>query len=497
MGVDIRVDYVPVWNASETTVSEDSTPLYAGDSFGGVGAISFTIPEDTGSKSLLDKTVDLNDGARGVTQGVVKAVAGQNGQVKVEALTRLSALVGDRTALPHVGAVESALLYYFGLCDVTEGIVIDETIGAIEVTLPGWYDNVWKRVEHLGVAYQFEIATVGTDIVVRAPRLVTADRVRESSFSWSLDGSRLAQTVEAWYYPVAEITDALVVGVEQSAVSNIDAGEVLEFDIRLDASLSSVEQPVVADTVSYAEASASVYSVLDQFDEPVTAAAWTAGGGRVVVEIGEDTRTLRVTVIGPHYPARAPFRLVALGTNAVEYSTLRVIGTGVSLGREKYTLPACTDERATDIVGAEEDNEFLSSWGHAHLALLGTAGRHGSPSRRIAGSAWHVLSSSDFDGQAYGNVAGARVFDDYSVFRIRSASITPGSVSYEAEADVTFADVNAVNDGYTIAQWNEMWAGRPISECNSRPLTPISEVVEPPGGGYGSGVYGGPPTYGG
>jgi len=488
MGVDVRVGGVAEWGASELRVDEDATPLDPSDTFGGVGSIEVTIPATANSKSLLDQTVDITDGARGVTQGVVKAVAGQSGippyavNAKIDALGRPSALVADRTALPHIGTLESALLYYFGLCDVTTGIVIDETVGATEVVLPGWYGDVWMKVKELGAAYGFETIPVGTDIVVRPPRTITADRVRESAFSWSLDGSRLSQTVEAWFYPVAEITDALVVGNGHSIISNIDQGEVLEFDIQLEASLSAVDQPVCVAAVAFGDSDASEYSVIDQFDEPVTPADWADGGGRVLVEIGDDTRTLHVTVIGSQNHYRAPYRLAGIKRNGTEYSTLRIIGTGVSMTRDKYVLPACTDERATRAVGAEVDNVFLSSWGHAHMAMLGAVRRHGTPSQRINGAAWHVLSSADFAGQAYGNVAGARIFDDSNVFRIRSASITPGSVGYEAEQDVTFADVDAVAAGFTIAEYDALWTGGLISEFDLRPLTPITGDVTPPEG---------------
>ena len=480
MGVDIRVGGVPEWNASAVTVGEDSTPLDPSDNFGGVGALAFTVPEGAGSKSLLNESVEITDAARGTALGVVKALSGANGSVKVDALTRLSALVADRTALPHVGTIESLLLYYFGLCGITDDIVIDETIGATEVVALGWYDDVWGQIKKLAAAYQFEVIPVGADIVVRPPRTITAKRVQESAFSWSLDESQLAQTVEAWYYPVTEITDALVVGNEQSAVSNIDAAEVGEFDIRLSASLTSVVQPVCVSAVAYDSAGASEYSVLDSFDEPVSPADWVALGGRVTVEIGEDTRTLHVTVVGAFDQVRAPYRLVGVAAGGAEFSTLRIIGTGVAFERKKYVLPASTDERATTQVGAEVDNEFFPSWGHAHLVMLHAARRHGGVTRRISGSAWHVLGAADFAGQAYGNVAGARVFEDFIVYRVRSAPITPSSVSYEAEVDTTFADTNAVNDGFTIAEWNDMWSGRPISEYNLRPLTPLGAAVTPP-----------------
>lgn len=482
MGVDIRVGGVPEWNASAITVGEDATPLDPSDNFGGVGSVSFTIPEDAGSKSLLNTPVEVSDAARGAVQGVVKALSGNGHDVKVDALTRMNSLVADRTALPHVGTIESLLLYYFGLCGLTDDIVIDETIGAIEVAAIGWYGDVWSQIKNLGSAYQFETAPVGTDIVVRPPRTITAVRGREAAFSWSLDESHLAQTVEAWYYPVAQITDALVVGNELSAVSNLGAGEAFEFDVQLDASLSSVVQPVAVDAVSFDDADASEYSVLDQFDVPVDADYWRATGGRVTVEISDDTRSLHVTVVGCQERSRAPYRLVAERADGSEFSTLRVVGTGVTVSRAKYVLPAAVDARTE--VGAEVDNLFLSSWAHAHVALLGTAGRFGSRSQRISGAAaW----SGEF-----GNLAGARVFDDSNVYRVRSATATPPAlnVGYEAESDLTFADTTTVNTGHTIAEWNTLWAGRPITEYNMRPLTPLTGDVTPP-----SGLYPGSSTY--
>ena len=230
--------------------------------------------------------------------------------------------------------------------------------------------------------------------------------------------------------------------------------------------------------------------MLDQYDNPVDADYWRENGGYVSVEIGEDTRSLTITVVGCQERSLAPYRLIGFAADGSEYSTLRIVGTGVTVTRAKYVLPAATD--AVPEVGAEVDNEFLTSWGHAHLALLSTAGRFGSPVQRIS-----VATRADFGAQTYGNVAGARVFEDLNVYRIRPATITPAGVTYEAEPDVIFDDITAVNDGHTIAEWNALWEGRPISEFNLRPLTPLEGEVTPPEGGYGSGVYGGSPVYGG
>jgi hypothetical protein len=300
-----------------------------------------------------------------------------------------------------------------------------------------------------------------------------------------LDDSQLAQTVEAWFYPKTVITDALVIGVEIGEQGNIGPGAVREFDVDVSASLSSVVQPVAADSVDYHEDSASVYAVLDAYDEPVSAAEWTAGGGRVTVEISEDTRSLHVTIVGSQDRLRAPYYLSGVLPWGESYSSLRVIGTGVAYTREKYVLPV--NETATTEVGADADNEFLDSWGAAHRSLIPTAARYGAPLKRVSGALGGLPFAS----------AGARLYDDYSEYRIRTVDDTSIEGQYQAEADTTHEDVEAVWAGFTVEDWDAVWAGRPESEFALWPLTPLGVVVTPPDSGYGSGVYGGPPTYGG
>lgn len=478
MGRLVKIDGVPRWDARDVVTVQDSTPLDPADTFGGTGVTTFTIPPDSDAKSLTGNALTILDSDRGTLHGVVAAIGGSRANVGVRMHARMIALVVRRTAQPHVGTIESLLQYYGSLCGVA--IVVDPSIADVEIVAPGWYGNVWEQIKNLGAAYDFEVAPVGEDIVARPPRSVTASRLSESQFMWSLDESQVAQSVEAWYYPVAQITDELVLGNgDISPQSNIDAGEVSEFDVRIDASLSSVVQPVPVLSVAYGERSASVYSILDQFDRPVSPAAWTAGGGSVTVTIGPDTRSLHVRIVGSQNRMLAPYRMTGVALSGSEYSTLRVLGSGVHLERKKYTLPLNAAALDADEVGAEVDNYFLNSWGHAHLRLLASARRHGRMQQRISGSATNMVPATLVDGQVYGNVAGARIFEDHDVYRIRVATFAE-TIDWQAESDLTFPDVNAVNAGHTVDQWNDLWEGRPVSEYNLRPLSPLSGVVTPP-----------------
>jgi len=100
---------------------------------------------------------------------------------------------------------------------------------------------------------------------------------------------------------------------------------------------------------------------------------------------------------------------------------------------------------------------------------------------------YYSLIQSDFSNQAFGNVAGARVKFRDAYYRINSATIAPGSVSYDATQDTTFDDFNtnlaptfleqrgntslpAHPAAYTFDELNAMLTGRTLSEFAVTPL---------------------------
>jgi hypothetical protein len=433
--------------------------------------VSFTIPESASSRSIMNHVVDVEDDERGDTQAVTRAVSGNRVSAQVAAFSVVSALAAERTADPFTGTLEDCIEYYVGLCDVPNTIVVEGSIASTAVVALGWFAPVWDQLKKFCAAYQIEVALVGDEIRVRKPRQVRADRVQESQFNWSMDNTNLAKTVEAWFYPRTAITNALVLGRDMAPVSNLAASAVHTFEVQLDASLSSVQQPTVAASVSLDHSSSSTYAVVDAFDEPVSTTFWTNQGGRVSVEILEDTRGVRVTVVAPRDASRAPYRLAGVDSSGDDYSTLRIVGTGVSFTREKYVLPACMDDRATIEVGCEVDNEFFKSWGDAHLSLLHAVRRYGGGLKRISAEARDVTLTGA--SQVFGNVAGARVLEDLDEYRIRSVQFEPGGVSWDAESDTTVADVDAVWAGRTLGEWDAIWAGQPVGEFDLHPLTPV------------------------
>lgn len=528
MGADIRIAGVPYWNASAYTVTEDATPLDPNDLNGGVGQITFAIPERATAKRLRNRVVNLSHETRGVTSGTTVALSGNGIAVTVTANTPLNRLNVTRQAQPYVGTMGGALRYYFGLCGITSDYSIDPSIDPIPVKLLGWKANVWDQVKKLCAAKRIEVPFASDVIVVRRPRTITAYSERDSQLSWSVDETQLAASVTGTYYVTSASGTANWLAyppggwnVDVQEIS-IDAGDTQEFTFDINASLSSVQQPVCVSSVAQGYGSSSVYTVASGVDGLlIQPAQWAALGGKVSVVIGEDTRSLIVTVIAPTEPKYSPYRLVMPSGTSDGYSSLRIVGQGVFFDKRTLTLPACTrPDAVTEDSGADIDLEFLNTdeeafWGvmraAQHVAgprqkiqvtsnginrrgkknsyVYSTVGdfieEYGSHGETISNfkalwagktvgdfsTAWRTRTKDDFANQAFGNVAGARVENNGCWYRIRNATITPGSIQYTAESDTTVGDVKRAWAGKTVGDLKEFWAGSFVGDFDLAPTS--------------------------
>lgn len=455
----IKIDGLAEWDVAGLSVKQDATPVDASESFGGTGTFSFTIPESVDAKTLSGALVEVIDGTHTIL-GVIVAISGDRHDASATASTILNPLVAKRNAAPHVGTIASYLTYLFGLVGLAAPTVDPESADAPVITI-GWSsEDIWRQVKAFLVAQRLEIAVVDGTAVVRPYRTERASLTDEADYRWSVDESRMAKRVEAWYYEKTVVTDALLRGNRDAIVSNLGPGEVVEQNMKLDYSLLSVDQPVCLNSVGYAATGASVYAVRDRWGKPVKASYWTDHGGDVAVEIGADSRSIKVTITGCLDINRAPYQLAATRMKdgeELDYPTLRIVGSGVAFTRKKYSLPACVDGSATEEVGCEFDSVFVDSWAHAHYLLLWAAVKYGTPTVRITGTA------------RLGAAAGARLRDDFAEFRVRTlAEGVSGIGGYEAEFDTTMADVHAAYAGKTVADLN---AAHPsVKAFNMHPL---------------------------
>lgn len=517
-----NVPYDPIWNVGEYSVVEDATPLDPSDASGGFGQINLTIPEGAETRGLMGQPLVLTDGALGETTGTIRNIGGDGHSARIVANSRLANLAVERTIQPFVGTLTGCLEYHLSLCGITTGIVIDPAFDAITVQVPGGRENVHDRIRTMGSAYGFEVSLVSNNVVVRQVRQRTAINYRNASVAWEMSQDHFAQTVSGYYYNTysgdhiayplhGDETEAANLDVFQ-----VDADEEKIYEIQLDASLSSFEQPVASTGQDYLSDTLSRYAISTMEGDTILPYTWQKYGGLLEVTLSEDTRSLSVRVRGARIPSLAPFRIAYRDSTGAFRSAIRIRGTGVFWIKEKLTLTIHDDpDLAPDEVGADVDVQFMETKDQLYHRLLYTAQRYGTDLQTISvttgginrlgesGSAryatigdvaaaypgaatiadlhavlgptigdWNetmlALVSQDFTNQAFGNVAGARVRHGHSYYRIKSATITANKITYSAERDNTIGDV--YHYGETIAQWNARWAGKTIRDVNIAPL---------------------------
>lgn len=518
--------------ASDYSAVEDSTPIDPSDTSGGAGQIGLSIAPTPDGKQLRGKTVRLTDGAQGSTTGRISAASGGTANpTAVTADSRLIALNVVRVANPYTGTLAGAFSYYLGLVGITTAVSVDASLGGTPVVFPGWKAVVWDQVKRLCAVYRVEVSLVSDVVVVRPVRQRVTQDYRDADVSWSVDDTDISQSVEVFYYQSKSQASGLVYPAggwtKDVTIYQVNAGEIATIDIPLQpesggegagCSVTSIVQPTCVDSVGPGDSTASVYTVVGNDGLPVTAAQWLARGGSLKVDIGEDTRSLTLTITGADDKQYSPYRIAMGAGDSSFYSSLRIIGTGVFFDKKKITLgTGNSQDVAPNEVGATVDSEFVTGLGDALSAGLsalcsatgpkqtltvktkgvnrqGDDGSFAYPSAadwnaKFAGwtattfntayagktgadldSAMIALVQGRFENQAFGNIAGARRFHDGCWYRVRSATVTPGGVTYQAERDTIASDWNAWYAGMTAAQFNAVAAGLTAYQFNVKPL---------------------------
>lgn len=530
-GIVFRIAEKVIKGLSSYSVEEESTPVDPSDTTGAAGRFSTSFMSPSVSrlavKRMRRKSSRLEDLGQGTTTGISRTPSESGGVYSISSDARTALFAVNRTAQPYSGTVSGYLVYLMGLVGITSGYVIDASFSSVPLVMPGWQGDVWLRIKQLLSANAGEVSLVSDNIVFRPIRgRVTFDK-RDSAFDWSLDDSNLALAVDGYWYNHVQRNNYLAYPLggwnEDVQVYQVDAGETITFDIPLQASLSSVQQPIAQDYVDRFFTSTSVYCVMGNDGLPVLAAQWNDGGGNVSVQIGEDTRSIVVTITGANIERLAPFRIAATAGPSDNYSSLRIVGSGVFFEPQLWHQPtAISKDYASQEIGATVENESISSLSQLLDRLIWTLARFGGNRQSIsvrtnginrAGDSgsyayptiaqfnawataaprnwtkiqqfnayyagktikqfndeWYATVKDAFVNQAFGNIAGARTRRDNVIFRIRHAVIGPDIISYEGEEDTTIRDFNAEWTGKKIADFNTLWPGMTIADFNVAPL---------------------------
>lgn len=446
------------FEAEDYTVTEEATPLAAGDSQGSTGTISLTLqPNDAyafavvpssnqdvygdrtfadgvygftsgeavpqrplntgwgkvfefGPTWFVDKDVRLKDSRKGFTLGTVLSASRNDsgGKVTLSCSTKLYDLnVYGIQAAPFVGTLGNAFAYYLGLANYSGDFKVDDTIASRPVVFPGWSGELWFHLKEMAIAQECDISLVSGIILLRPIRTRVASKGRDIDRSFEVGGGTLAQAVEVYRYDSQPIANKLVWPPggwkPETEVQNVNAGEEAEYVLELSSSVSSIQQPQLVNFVGEFDTNTSVYTIIANDGLPISRAAWEGNGGSLVVSIEPDTTSLRVKLKGPTglpttSGTAATNFAVALASDATgnRYSTLRILGSGVAFNKEKITIKTTVpaSKTATE-VGVTIDNPFINTVNEAYRAGTRAAKAFSGYSPTLSGSVTAINKRGD------------------------------------------------------------------------------------------------------
>lgn len=524
----IRGSWYPT--VSGYTAVEDATPTEPGSSRGGYGQISVTAPSNLDTKTLWNEEFKLRDTKGGEIYGIIRSGGSSNGTqtATLDGDSRLALAAVRRKIGPYTGTLSGAFRAYLAAVKLTKDVVIDPVYDRTQVSLQGFDDEVGFRLKSLATAYGAELSYVGRNIVIRPVRKNTAVDYRDSTLEWIMDTSQVAQSVEVKYYNNTQRTNSLAyppggwTPESDVEVFQVDAGETLRIPLEINASLSSVVQPVCVSWMGPTTANVSGYTVTGEGDKPITPDQWRATGGSVKIEIDPDSLGLTMVLVGASEQRFAPYRLAMSSGSSNTYSSLRILGTGVFFTEKSIIVGTGVDpDIATQEVGIVVENRAITTEKQARDLAVATVNRWTGPSlelsvtskginrlgdtgsyrfptfkefndeqnakfpkskfsdfnARNAGKKFKDFNAErdatvadDFENQAFGNVAGARKYHDFGFYRIYTATHTPSSLSYSAEMDTIFKDFNQRWAGTKFADFNKQWKGKKFRDNTVRPL---------------------------
>lgn len=490
-----------------------------------------------GDNWVIDRSVRLEDSRKGFTLGKVTSIGTSRGSgtIQITANSRLGELnVYNVQAQPFVGVLADAFQQYLALANVTTEFLADPSIASQQVVFPGWNGELWYNLKQMAAAIDCDISLVSGVILLRPIRQRVATRGRDVERAASTGGGTLAQSIVVNQYNNRPITNQLVYPPggwsEDVTTINVNSGESVEEVLQLSASVSSIIQPSAQTFVSQLHDTSSVYTVVGDDGLPIPPAQWTARGGRLRVAINPDTTSLTVYITAPTGIRNKDNKEIGVygialssESNTGRYSTLRILGSGVAFNKEEIRvatgIPA--SQTATE-VGITIDNPFLTTRDQVYTAGVravrdysGTAmsingtvtainqrGDTGDVKLRTYGEmqtihlgrtyeavqtlnagktylqvedAFNSGIQNDFENQVFGNVAGARIWDERSRrwYRIRTGTMNPSLIQFEAEDDLTHGDAFSYFGKQTYADMQMLYNGFSYKEVDLMGLRPI------------------------
>lgn len=480
-----------------SSLTLDSNSLDSSDLSGSIGTFSATAirPESTshalnlfGPDILARKRglLTLQDGhSMGVSITSV-AETDRESLLQISGATYALPLVNfnrriNPKVFPNLVQALEHLIFYTVITELPGGGLYAETFPKINVffggdlydivpegvVVPGLYGDGWQILKQFCAAHEILINVEFARVTFRTDTQLRDEVMEGVSRGHTTNEPTLAQFVEVVQYnynvpnPVNSKIPVYPPGgwSEDVEILTVNAGETTEYTLELSA-FAEVASSMPLSTFIPREQLTEGYTVIADDGLPLNGTQWLEYGGRLEMRSGDDYSTIIVSLRGPENFRTSSGEIsqsfsIALASDGSgsRYSTLRIEGEGFTFDKEVIRIPTgvSAQETATE-VGVVIDNPFISNRTQAVRAAVNAAVRF---------SGYNPIASGENPLTEQAPFANAIVRRSGRPYRIMSTTQAGGTVSWEAQdalnhkevedaaGELTFADVQAENEGYS------------------------------------------------
>lgn len=513
--------------------SEDVTSINPAKLDGGVSQFTLTAIEREedidgeylpNSKLMINNTITFHDDDHGPISFQVKNVSTSGGAVTLVGDTVMGRLNVEKTALPFyyiagdsvfTGTLAGAIRYYCGLCGVSPELIgLGSLADDIDVNFMGWTGNVWEHLkmlcsgvsllpdDNMSMEMHITYDTIFFQIANQATSDGSSDVVDRHTInlSQSVDAFEAAKTIEVYNYNTSVGVDRIVYEISNYAEDadpnttflasiadsmQVEAGQTITKTFEIDASLTSVNQPVCVSTIDPYPYTGTTgqYVIVGNDDLPVSPAQWVDLGGGITVAISDTPNSIDVTITTPpddgilladgSKVSYGPYRIgVESSGDGVEYPAFFVTGTGVFYNKVKHILQTGSDGTiTTKDVAQVVDNMFISNLHNLVNRGIIAAQEACGPNVSINLELATPYSGLGYDSTGlglvwrFGDLPGSKIVKNTNVFRINSVSYNNSTISATASSVTRFDE------------FNNNWTGGTFSDFDAIALPGVDELA--------------------
>lgn len=449
-------------NIKDYSVSVEATTQNPGNYRGGTTRATVGVSSSVDTYLAYGEEATLVDAVRGVAlTGDISSVSESNYVgMGLTIDSRLARLNVDGKIAPQVLVPLSTVVSRY-LTAGTVGTGVTAPYNPT-VTVPGFAGNLLDGLKQVlsafgayledsegGVLY---LRQLGADTGTLPENLAAVGR--------EVSGQSLTHRVDISHYNWEAIYDWQVYPytLDSPMVITVNAEETQRFEFKLNASLSSVNQPSAVNTINpFTVDYYGQYAVVSSAGVPIPASEWLGQGGRLEVRlVAHDTIEVIVTGMRENWNL-GPYRIAEYDTDQ-DYPALYITGTGVRSNVETISLYTGSSKASVDSVQVV-DNPNISSAQQAY--------------DRGQWAVAEAAMSQTFEFESDKNVSpGSKVLVDNVVYRVINKTITRGKYKYSATLETAMRDFNLRFPGSnTIASFNTRWgAGRKMRQASVEPL---------------------------